>query len=88
MMRIFSNSILLVSVFFLPPTVTFLLLLACTFIFDTFLESIAWAFVLDILYGAGGFMGIHFQYIFTLVAVIFFFSSFRLKKMLKFYHAE
>lgn len=85
MMRIFSNCILLLSVFFLPPYLAFLLILAFIFIFDTFVESIAWAYILDILYGGGGFIGVHFHYLFTVFAIILFALSFQLKKMLKFY---
>ena len=85
MLRIFSNCILILSVFFLPPYITFILILALVFVFDMFVESIAWAFILDVLYGGGGFWGMHFNYIFTLVALIFFLSSFKLKKVLKFY---
>lgn len=87
MTRIFSNCILILSVFFLPPYATFLLILVFIFVFDAFIESIAWAFILDIFYGGGGFLGIHSQYLFTIGTVIFFLCSFRIKKMLKFYSA-
>lgn len=85
MMRFFSNCILILSVYFLSPYLTFILILAFIFIFEYFVESIAWAYILDILYGGGGFFGIHFHYVFTLLIVIFFPFSFPLKKMLKFY---
>ena len=87
MIRIFSNCILLLSVFFLPPYLIFIFILALIFVFDTFAESILWAFILDILYGGGGFWGIHVHYLFTLFTAIFFLCSFQLKSMLKFYLA-
>ena len=85
MIRIFSNCILILSVFFLPPYLTYILIFAGIFIFDTFAESILWACILDILYGGGGFFGIHFHYLFTVFAAVFFLCSFQLKSMLKFY---
>ena len=84
-MRVFANCVALLSIFFLPPYFTFLFLLSFIFAFDFFLESIFWAYLLDILYGGGGFWIIHFQYIFTVCAIILFFFSFPIKKMLKFY---
>ena len=70
-----SNCILILSVFFLPPYATFLLILVFIFVFDAFIRSIAWAFILDIFYGGGGFLGIHPQYLSP--SVRSFFSSVR-----------
>lgn len=85
MTRFLANCILFLAVFFLPPYLTFLLILACIFLFNEFVESILWAYMLDVLYGGAGSWGIHFNYFFTVCACLFFFFSFQLKKMLKFY---
>jgi len=85
MWRLFANCTLLLAAFFLPPYGALLVIFGFIFIFDAFVESVAWAFVLDILYGGGGFFGIHFDYLLTAITIAFFLSSFQIKRMLTFY---
>lgn len=85
MKRIFSDLLILISVFIFPPYLSALLTVVFIFIFPVFFESIIWAFIIDILYGGGLFWGHEFHYVFTFFVIIIFALSFKLKKQIKFY---
>jgi len=83
MARIISNILLVLSVFVLPVYISVFFILISIFLFDNFVEAILWAFVIDILYGGGGILGIHFVYFFTLIMLIAYIFSFKFKEVLR-----
>ena len=83
MFRILSNFILILSVFLLPVYLSVFLILLSIFLFDNFIEAIAWAFLVDLLYSGGSFFGFHLQYFFTIVVSFFYLVSFRLKTVIR-----
>ena len=86
MLRLFLNIIIFLSIFFLPAYITALVIIASIFIFNNFIESMFWAFIIDILYGGGKFFGgLEFNCIFVFAITIIFLISFRIKKILIFY---
>lgn len=85
MMRVISNLFLLLSVFIFPPYITAVFLLISIFIFENFIEAVVFGYFLDIVYGGGKIFSYNFHYIFTILLVIVFLISLKLKTMLKFY---
>jgi len=84
-MRIFLNIFLFVSVIFFPPYISMVFIFLFIFLYEHFIESIFWAFLLDTIYGSGAFWGVHLPYLFTIGITIIFIISFRFKKMVRFY---
>lgn len=83
MIRILCDIGLLLSVFLLPSYVTFVLVLFCILFLGNFVESIVFGFLLDLLYGGGGFFNINVFYFFTALIFIFYILSIKLKKILR-----
>ncbi len=84
MFRLFSNVLIFLSIFLLPSYISILIIILGTLIFEKFLESMIYGFVLDILYGNGSIFGFHFAYFFTLVGIFFYFISFKTKTFIRF----
>jgi len=81
--RIVGDVILILSVFLLPSYVSVILIFTSILIFDNFMESIIFGFILDLLYGSGRVFGYHFTYFFTLISIIFYLASFKIKEMVR-----
>ncbi len=84
MMRFFINILVFLSVVYLPTYLGALVVVICIFMYENFIESIFWAYLIDVLYGGGKFFHFAFPYIFTLFIGVLYLSSFKLKKMLRF----
>jgi|GEM_PF-1392081 len=85
MYRLFLNILVLLSVFFFPAYISALFLIALIFLLNNFFEAIFWAYVIDILYGAGSSLVFGFNYVFLILIIVIFLASFRIKKTLVFY---
>ena len=83
MIRIFCDLALLLSVFLLPPYVTLFFVLVSILFMESFVESIIFGFLLDLIYGGGSFLNIEIFYFFTLLIFIFYIISIKLKKVLR-----
>lgn len=83
MIRIFIDLALLISVFLLPPYVTFIFVLITILFFRAFVESIFFGFLLDLIYGGGSLFHFNVFYFFTLLIFIFYIVSIQLKKVLR-----
>lgn len=83
MFRILSNFILILSVFLLPVYFSLFLMLISIFLLDNFIEVIAWAFLMDLLYSSGSVFNIHLSYFFTIIISIIYLASFRLKTAIR-----
>ncbi len=83
MLRIFVNLLIVLSVFILPVYLSIFLILVLIFIFNNFIEAVVLGFLVDLLYGGGSIFGIHFAYFFTIMMLIFYLISFKLKHMIR-----
>ena len=83
MLRILLNILIIIFLFIFPVYISFILILASIFFINNFMEAIIWGFFLDLLYGSGRIFGVHFPYFFTLIILVFYLISFRLKTMLR-----
>ncbi len=81
--RIIVDIILIISAFLLPNYVSVILIFVSVLIFNNFIESIIFGFILDMLYGSGRIFGYNFAYFFTLISVIFYVISFKIKEMVR-----
>lgn len=82
MFRIISNLLIILSIFLLPPYVIIILIALATLVFDNFFESIILGLFLDTLYGSS-FWGFDFAYIFTILTLVFYILSFKLKTVIR-----
>ena len=83
MIRIFANLFIILSIFILPIYFSIFLIFIAILIFNNFIESIVLGYIIDLLYGSGSTFGFHFAYFFTIVIIIFYLLSFKLKKILR-----
>ena len=88
MLRSIANILAFFSVFFLPPYLTLALLTACILFFESFIESVLYAFLADVLYSSGMIFGASFHYPYTLFIIMVLIFAIRIKKMLKFYPTD
>ena len=84
MFRILSNLFILIAVFVLPIYISVFFVILSVFIFNNFIESGVFGFIIDLLYGSGYFFNLHFAYGFTIVMVIFYLVSIKLKTAVRF----
>jgi len=86
-LRIFVNTILFLSVFYLPWWVTIFFVVIGIFLFKNFYEGIFVGLLIDLLYGTGAkeFYGIWF--VFTVSTAIFFILGERIKKNIRVYES-
>lgn len=82
MFRILSNILITFSIFLLPQYITIFLVILAILAFDNFFESIVFGLCLDTLYGSG-LLGFDLGYFFTIVALVFYLISFKLKTILR-----
>jgi len=75
--------LLVLSVFMLPIYVSIFLILISIFFFNNFVEAMLFGFIIDLLYGSGTILGLHFAYFFTIIILIFYLFSFKLKEILR-----
>ena len=85
MKRLAVNILILLLVFIFPPYISALIIAGLIFVFDNFIESIVWAYIIDTMYGGGFSFGLHFQYILTVFMIVVYIASFQFKKSVKFY---
>lgn len=83
MFRLLANILLILSVFILPVYISVILILLCIFIFNNFIESIIFGYLLDIFYSGGSVFGINFSYSITALIFICYLFSFKLKTVLR-----
>ncbi|MBI2108651.1 MAG: hypothetical protein HYT93_00515 [Parcubacteria group bacterium] len=82
--RLGLNSILLVSILFLPWWATIIIGIALVLVQKNFYEIIAWAIFYDLLYNVSGIDIWGFTFFFTLGALILFYSAEFLKSKTRF----
>ncbi len=77
-MHIIGNGVLVISLFFLPWWITFIIALGATLYIRNFYEVIIYGIFFDALYGTS--VGLHgFSYWGTTTAIIFFMCAFMLR---------
>ncbi len=86
MRRILADILLFASALFLPWWITILAAFACFFLFQYFVELIIIGFLLDVLFGVplprfGG-----FQFVLSVISVLFFGVGTFLKRRMRVYH--
>ncbi len=85
MLRIIANMLLCVFLFVFPPYLFLIALIVSIFLFPNFVESIFWAFLADSIYSGGKILGWNFHYMITLLVIVIFLISFRIKEIVSFY---
>ena len=85
MYRIFANILIFVSILFFPWWATAIVLLGGIVFFRSFYEALAWALVVDILYGVSSNTFLNEPVLFTAGVFLGLFLIEKLKGMMRFY---
>ena len=83
MIRAIVNLCLLLAIIFLPFWIYLPLLVLALAVMPYFLEIILFGFLIDVLYGAGAYSGISFDFPFAIYALLGFFVSSILRSQLR-----
>ena len=83
MIRIISDLLIVASVLLFPVYISVIFIILAIMFFENFTESIAFGFLIDLLYSGGSIASIHFSYFFTIVMSIFYLLFFKIKTFLR-----